>query len=246
MQYYNSYKKDCTRNFILNYNAVQSNMNKFKMVKLSIVPQYNKMLDHRLVYMNYKRIYEQLIERSRHENRQKHQGIYYEEHHIIPRCIGGTNDPENLVLFTGREHFIAHWLLTKIYPNESKIIFAFNSFSMKLHGVYNMSGQLDKYNTSKNYEYARQKIVKLLRGKPCSQKVKNILFDTTYINNGVKNKRIKKQDLQQYIDNGWIKGRIKYKRKPHSLKTRIKISQSNKGRKAPQGSIDFFKNKCYN
>ena len=89
MQYYNSYKKDCARNFILNYNAVQSNMNKFKMVKLSIVPQYNKMLDRRLIYMNYKRIYEELIERSRHENRQKHQGIYYEEHHIIPKCIGG-------------------------------------------------------------------------------------------------------------------------------------------------------------
>lgn len=192
--------------------------------------------------MNYKTIYEQLVKRGQQENRQKNKNVYYEEHHIIPKCINGSNDTQNLVLLTAREHFIAHWLLTKIYPNEPKIIFAFNSFSMKLYGVYNATGQLDKYCTSTNYEYARQKVIKLLRGRPCSEKLKNVLFDTTYINNGVENKRIKNQDLQLYIDNGWIKGRIKYKRKSPTNQTRMKISQSNKGRKASQGSINFFKN----
>ena len=38
---------------------------------------------------------------------------YYEKHHIIPKGIGG--DPKGeLVVLTPREHFICHWLLTKM------------------------------------------------------------------------------------------------------------------------------------
>ena len=241
---YNSYlNKDCTDNFILNYNAVQSNMNKFKMVRLSVVPQYKKMSDHCLKHMNYKNIYQQLIDRSRKENRQKYQGIYYEEHHIIPKCIGGTNDPENLVLFTAREHFIAHWLLTKIYPNEPSIIFAFNSFSMKLGGATNHTGRLDEYSTSRNYERARIKVVELMKTEinPFREYNKK-LFGTTYVNNGQISKRIKKDELPLYLTVGWNKGRLPFKRTPHSDETRLKQSMAHKGKKASKGSIDFFKN----
>ncbi len=41
---------------------------------------------------------------------------YSESHHIIPRSLGGQDTPDNLVNLTAREHFICHWLLTKIYP----------------------------------------------------------------------------------------------------------------------------------
>ena len=40
---------------------------------------------------------------------------YVEKHHILPRSMGGTNAPSNLVIFTAREHFLAHWLLYRIY-----------------------------------------------------------------------------------------------------------------------------------
>ena len=40
---------------------------------------------------------------------------YTESHHIIPQSLGGTNLPENITKLTAREHFICHWLLTKIY-----------------------------------------------------------------------------------------------------------------------------------
>jgi hypothetical protein len=36
-------------------------------------------------------------------------------HHIIPQSLGGSNDPSNITRLTAREHFICHWLLTKIY-----------------------------------------------------------------------------------------------------------------------------------
>jgi len=42
---------------------------------------------------------------------------YKERHHIIPRCIGGTNDETNLVDLTASEHFIAHKLLCEDNPS---------------------------------------------------------------------------------------------------------------------------------
>ena len=40
---------------------------------------------------------------------------YTESHHIIPRSLGGNNLPKNITKLTAREHFICHWLLTKIH-----------------------------------------------------------------------------------------------------------------------------------
>jgi hypothetical protein len=37
-----------------------------------------------------------------------------EKHHITPRFEGGTDDPENLILLTVKEHVIAHWLRWKV------------------------------------------------------------------------------------------------------------------------------------
>jgi hypothetical protein len=54
---------------------------------------------------------------------------YYEAHHIHPKCLGGKNTKVNLVLFTPREHFIAHLLLTKMLDGDAKrkMHFAFHS-----------------------------------------------------------------------------------------------------------------------
>lgn len=51
---------------------------------------------------------------------------YAENHHIIPRSLGGTDIPENLVRLTAREHFICHLLLTKMLTgqNQHKMIHA--------------------------------------------------------------------------------------------------------------------------
>jgi hypothetical protein len=62
--------------------------------------------------MDYKKIYTDLMSESK--KRDSFLG-YFENHHIIPKCLGGNNSPENLVKLTAREHFIAHLLLAKIY-----------------------------------------------------------------------------------------------------------------------------------
>lgn len=44
---------------------------------------------------------------------------YYEMHHILPKCLGGDNAPDNLVSLTAREHFHAHLLLAKMTNKQS-------------------------------------------------------------------------------------------------------------------------------
>lgn len=70
--------------------------------------------------MNYKKIYKSIVEKYKQLNLQKlnildKSYIYLETHHIVPRCMNGTNDSENLINLPAREHFICHLLLPKIY-----------------------------------------------------------------------------------------------------------------------------------
>ena len=62
--------------------------------------------------MDYCRIYNSLISRA------KDRVIdgYCEKHHIVPRCLNGTDSEENLVRLTPEEHYVAHQLLVKIHP----------------------------------------------------------------------------------------------------------------------------------
>lgn len=49
---------------------------------------------------------------------------YKESHHIIPKCLGGSNFPDNLVDLLPEEHYIAHQLLVKMYPNHPGLLSA--------------------------------------------------------------------------------------------------------------------------
>lgn len=48
------------------------------------------------------------------------QSDYFEVHHVVPRCLGGTDAKENLVKLTAREHFVCHRLLTKITKGKAR------------------------------------------------------------------------------------------------------------------------------
>jgi hypothetical protein len=67
--------------------------------------------------MNYQRIYNQIVERAQNRTLDG----YKEKHHIIPKCIGGNNDKENIVKLTAKEHFLCHILLCEIYPKNIKL-----------------------------------------------------------------------------------------------------------------------------
>lgn len=58
---------------------------------------------------------------------------YTEKHHIIPKSLGGSNKQTNLVKLTAREHFICHWLLTKIVIETKHKYQMWNAFSCMLY-----------------------------------------------------------------------------------------------------------------
>lgn len=73
--------------------------------------------------MDYLKHYQALVEKA--QKRSLSIDTYYETHHIVPRCLGGSNEVKNLVRLTAKEHFFAHLLLTRIYPEENKLHVAF-------------------------------------------------------------------------------------------------------------------------
>ena len=105
--------------------------------------------------MNYKKLYFDYINYIKTLNRKRYKKndkryVYYEKHHIIPRSLGGTNDLNNLVLLTAREHYLAHYILTKIYPCSSMIV----AFLLICNTT---KYKKDMIKTSKQYENVRKK-----------------------------------------------------------------------------------------
>ena len=72
--------------------------------------------------MDYQKIYNNICMRGK---QQRGFEDYCEKHHIIPRCLGGENNEENITTLTFREHYIVHLLLTKIHKEHRGINYAF-------------------------------------------------------------------------------------------------------------------------
>ena len=100
--------------------------------------------------MDYVKIYNDLIERS--YIRKNKEDEYYETHHIIPKCIGGSNDKHNLCRLTPEEHFLAHQLLIKIYPDNYKLVLA-----VSLMCMHNTKRRIN----NKRYGWVKRKLSKI-------------------------------------------------------------------------------------
>lgn len=156
--------------------------------------------------MNYKKIYDSLIDRGK--NRELIG--YGEKHHIVPRCLGGSNDKTNLVKLTAEEHYVAHQLLVKIYPNNHLLV---KAASMMIPNRPN----------NKMYGWIRKR---LSEAKSIEQSgTGNSQYGTRWVHNPEtkKNKKIKGQ-----IEYGWIYGKYKQpKVKLPSIRHIRKIEQTN-------------------
>lgn len=148
--------------------------------------------------MNYSNIYTNIIKKRQTNTPDG----YYETHHILPRCLGGTDNKDNLVKLTAKEHFICHLLLTKMYPKGS------NEYYKTCHAFLMMlvsSRKNKRHVTARRYETLRtaysHRVSTLQSGQGNSQ------YGTRWIYNpeAKVNKKINSTDC---VPDGWVEGRI--------------------------------------
>lgn len=98
---------------------------------------------------------------------------YYENHHIIPQCFGGSNDKDNKVKLTGREHYIVHkWLIQMVDDKilKRKMALAFSLFRSK------NSNHLERpIMNSRDYEMVRKVLSETSKGIKPSEACFNAL-----------------------------------------------------------------------
>ena len=146
--------------------------------------------------MNYQKIYNNIIEKRKVVI----PSGYVEEHHIIPRSLGGTDDKSNLVKLTAKEHFICHLLLTKMYPKDTVEYYKMShAFTLMLTNSKNQQ----RYVTSIKYKKIRENFS--LRISNLQKGEKNSQYGTYWIYNP-KIKESKRHKGE--IPDGWCKGRI--------------------------------------
>ena len=102
-------------------------------------------------------MYEELIERGVKRGwTKKSAPCYTERHHILPECMDGGDDKENLTELTAREHYIAHWLLYKIHKSQ-KMACAWSAMTMDRDGSRGL--------TSRQFERARKMANENMKGE---------------------------------------------------------------------------------
>ena len=100
--------------------------------------------------------YHQYIERILLERKNvKDETQYMERHHILPRCMGGTDEDDNLIWLYAEEHYYAHELLA-FENNENESI---------LHAWWMMSNRFSECVSAEQYAQ--------LKNDFCNMMIKN-------------------------------------------------------------------------
>ena len=79
----------------------------------------------------YTSIYYNIISRAQERNHNKEKFDGYQTHHILPRCFGGTDDIDNLVVLSYKEHRVCHRLLINMTTGDAKyrMMYAYKLFN---------------------------------------------------------------------------------------------------------------------
>jgi hypothetical protein len=151
--------------------------------------------------MNYANIYNQIIY-NRQQNIITRSDTYCEEHHIIPRALGGSDEKINKLMLTAKEHYVCHHLLTKMYKRGTRHWHKMVKAFMRMHSS---SSNQYRYFNARTYEKLK---IDHAYSMSVSQSGKgNSQYGTMWISNVEerKSKRILKTDP---MPNNWRKGRI--------------------------------------
>lgn len=205
---------------------------------------------HKMIVNKYSNLYNKIVLKAKC----RINNGYTERHHIVPQSLGGSNDKDNLVNLTAREHFICHWLLIKMTEGEerSKMLYALNG--MKAENKYQQ-----RYNTkitarvyekhriehAQNHSNFMKGRTAPNKGKSMSETQKKILREIalkrpkptteTIAKRTAKQIGIKRSDNTKKNISLALKGKTKG---PQSDEHRLAISLGGKGKKKKNGHSD--------
>jgi hypothetical protein len=154
---------------------------------------------------------------------------YTERHHIQPRSLGGADTADNLVELTAREHFICHWLLTKMTAGEDryKMINALRMMRAEKEGQQ----RYDTAITSRVYETIKKEYAKLQSERFSGKN--NPMYGRTHTEEAkraIKEKNTGKKLTEEQVARQ-VAAQTGRKRSPFSEEWRAKMSESKQGEK---------------
>ena len=117
--------------------------------------------------MNYQKIYNNIIQRGQNRILEE----YKERHHIVPRCLGGTNEATNLVFLTPEEHYLCHLLLVKLYPKDIRLVKA---------AMFMVSSNNNVKRNNKAYGWLKRHYSDYMRGPNNPQKLNPVRGENHY------------------------------------------------------------------
>lgn len=120
--------------------------------------------------MNYKDFIQSIIDSRGQFNIPENE--YKERHHIIPRCMGGSNNKDNLIDLYAKEHFIAHKLLALENPDNHKLV---SAWSMMAFPKGDTKREFYEEITADEYQLLRE-----LQSKTQSEFAKQLWQDEDY------------------------------------------------------------------
>lgn len=151
---------------------------------------------------------------------------YSHRHHIIPRCVGGNDNEDNLIYLTPKEHFIAHKLLYQENPYNVKLFYAY----------WIMCRSKDKFCTPEEYEEASIKHSEIM--KTNFNPSRNMTEETKRkISESMKGRVFTEEHKRKLSESAT--GRIMPK---ESLETRLKKSKSHEGKKWTPKQRESYEN----
>jgi hypothetical protein len=204
--------------------------------------------------MDYQRIYSEFI--ADRKRREASLIGYSEKHHILPRCLGGGDEPENLVRLTAGDHFFAHLLLAKAHGG--RLWYALNALIAGKHIGDRKKDRAFTLRARRYYESIRVGFAKAhskrmkgvhageahpMYGKPCSpvalEKLRARIADGfNPMDSEETREKVRQAMLGRKMSPEW-RAKISASRvgKPLSAATRAKMSRSHKGKTLPPETV---------
>lgn len=159
----------------------------------------------------YRKVYFQIIDRARLRGLDKNKiDFYVEIHHILPKCLGGTDENDNLVALTYREHIVCHKLLCKLYPDN---YYLHSSIYLMLHIKIENGKKVKTFSNSKEAE--EYKLFLKTHKKPLSEESRKKMSES-HKGWSPSEEQVEKAKQTRILHGGWV----------HTDESKRKISES--------------------